>query len=155
MSFLPDAETLFQHAACGLLLCAEDGTILKANWTFCGWLGYAEHELVGKKKLQDQLAIGGRVFHQTHWRPLMQVQGSVAEVLLDVRQGQGDKLPMLFNAAAMLFLTVAAAPLVQLKVNFINLGISTIVGGLFFAGFIEAVKWIATKLMTPAATTAQ
>ncbi|WP_426077398.1 ATP-binding protein [Janthinobacterium sp. PSPC3-1] len=98
MTFLPDAETLFQHAACGLLLCADDGTILKANATFCGWLGYAEHELVSKKKLQDLLSIGGRVFHQTHWRPLMQMQGSVAEVLLDVRQRQGDKLPMLFNA---------------------------------------------------------
>lgn len=64
-------------------------------------------------------------------------------------------LPVLFNAAAMLFLTVAAAPLVQLKVNFINLGVSTVVGGIFFAVFIEAVKWIATKLMTPAATPAQ
>ena len=98
MTFLPDAETLFQHAACGLLLCATDGTILRANATFCTWLGYAEHELVSAKKLQDLLTIGGRVFHQTHWRPLMQVQGSVAEVLLDVRQCQGDKLPMLFNA---------------------------------------------------------
>lgn len=64
-------------------------------------------------------------------------------------------VPLLFNAAAMLFLTVAAAPLIQLKVNWINLGISTVVGGLFFAGFIEAVKWIATKLMTPASTPAQ
>lgn len=66
-----------------------------------------------------------------------------------------NAVPLLFNAAAMLFLTVAAAPLIQLKVNWINLGISTVVGGLFFAGFIEAVKWIATKLMTPAATPAQ
>lgn len=66
-----------------------------------------------------------------------------------------NALPLFFNAAAMLFLTVAAAPLVQLKVNFINLGISSVVGGLFFAGFIEVVKWIATKLMTPAATPAQ
>ena len=64
-------------------------------------------------------------------------------------------IPLLFNASAMLFLTVAAAPLIQLKVNFINLGISTVVGGIFFAGFIEAVKWIATRLMKPAATPAQ
>ena len=98
MTFLPDAETLFQHAACGLLLCASDGLILKANATFCGWLGHAEYEQVGEKKLQDLLSIGGRVFHQTHWRPLMQMQGSVSELLLDVRQRQGDKLPMLFNA---------------------------------------------------------
>ena len=98
MPSLPDAESLFQHAACGLLLCAPDGLILKANATFCGWLGYAETELLGEKKLQDLLSIGGRVFHQTHWRPLMQVQGSVSEVLLDVRPRHGDKLPMLFNA---------------------------------------------------------
>lgn len=66
-----------------------------------------------------------------------------------------NALPLLFNASAMLFLTVAAAPLIQLKVNWINLGISTVVGGIFFAVFIEAVKWIATKLMTPAATPAE
>ena len=69
---LPDANTLFQHAACGLLLCTADGTIVQANATFCGWLGYGAGELLGKKKLQDLLTIGGRVFHQTHWLPLMQ-----------------------------------------------------------------------------------
>ncbi|MGK5079919.1 hybrid sensor histidine kinase/response regulator [Janthinobacterium sp. HLX7-2] len=95
---LPDAHTLFQHAACGLLLCASDGLILQANATFCGWLGYAADELIGHKKLQDLLTIGGRVFHQTHWLPLMQVQGSVSEVLLDMRQHQGQAVPMLFNA---------------------------------------------------------
>ena len=98
MASLPDANTLFQHAACGLLLCASDGTILQANATFCGWLGYGAGELIGHKKLQDLLTIGGRVFHQTHWLPLMQVQGSVSEVLLDMRQRQGQSVPMLFNA---------------------------------------------------------
>lgn len=95
---LPDANTLFQHAACGLLLCTADGTIVQANATFCGWLGYGARELLGKKKLQDLLTIGGRVFHQTHWLPLMQVQGSVSEILLDMRQRQGQAIPMLFNA---------------------------------------------------------
>ena len=28
--------------------------------------------------------MGGRIFHQTHWAPLLQMQGSVAEVKLDV-----------------------------------------------------------------------
>src|SRR5450830_540110 len=95
---LPDANTLFQHAACGLLLCTADGTIVQANATFCGWLGYGAGELLGKKKLQDLLTIGGRVFHQTHWLPLMQVQGNVSEILLDMRQRQGQAIPMLFNA---------------------------------------------------------
>lgn len=59
-------------------------------------------------------------------------------------------LPFLFNAAAMLFLTVAAAPLIQLKVDFVELALSTVVGGLFFGAAIEALKRIAAKF-TPAA----
>jgi len=95
---LPHSDSLFQHAACGLLLCATDGTILKVNATFCGWLGYTAIDLLGKKKLQELLTIGGRIFHQTHWTPLMQVQGMASEVLLDMRQRQGQSVPMLFNA---------------------------------------------------------
>ena len=46
-------------------------------------------------------------------------------------------LPLVFNVAAMLYLTVAAAPLVQLKVDFVDFALATVAGGLFFAGFVE------------------
>jgi hypothetical protein len=61
-------------------------------------------------------------------------------------------LPFVFNASAMLFLTVAAAPLVQLKVDFVDLTLATVAGGLFFAGFVESVKWLAARLIKPAAS---
>ena len=54
-------------------------------------------------------------------------------------------LPTLFNAAAMLFLTVAAAPLIQLKIDFAELALATVVGGLFFGLAVEAIKRIAAK----------
>ena len=60
-------------------------------------------------------------------------------------------LPLLFNAAAMLFLTVAAAPLIELKIDFIELAMATAVGGLFFGDFVEAIKRIAAKFMPAAA----
>lgn len=60
-------------------------------------------------------------------------------------------LPFLFNAAAMLFLTVAAAPLIQLKINFVELALATVVGGLFFGAFVEAIKRIAARFMPAAA----
>ncbi|MGI4812914.1 MAG: PAS domain-containing protein [Janthinobacterium lividum] len=44
-SGLPD--TLFDHAACGLLLTEIDGTIRRVNTTFCQWLGYTPAELIG------------------------------------------------------------------------------------------------------------
>jgi hypothetical protein len=54
-------------------------------------------------------------------------------------------VPFLCNAATMLFLTVAAAPLVQLKVNFVELALATTVGGLFFGIAVEALNRIAAK----------
>ena len=94
---LPAPEALFDEAACGLLLTDPDGSIRRVNATFCRWLGRDAAELTGRR-VQDLLSIGARVFHQTHWAPLMQIQGSVAEVKLDAVHRDGRKIPMLFNA---------------------------------------------------------
>lgn len=59
--------------------------------------------------------------------------------------------PFVFNVSALLYLTVAAAPLVQLKVDFVDLALATVAGGFFFAGFVESVKWLAGRLIKPAA----
>lgn len=56
-------------------------------------------------------------------------------------------VPLFVNASTMLFVTIAAAPLVQLKVNWVELCLATVIGGLFFAVFVEAVKWLAAKLI--------
>ena len=94
---LPDGQRLFEHAACGLLVTDANGLIRKVNATFCGWLGFPHLELIGKRRIQDLFTIGGRVFHQTHLLPLLQMQGSVAEVQLDMRHSDGSALPMLLN----------------------------------------------------------
>ena len=94
---LPPEGMLFEHAACGLVVAATDGTILRANTTFCHWLGYASEELTGLRRMQDFFTMGGRVFHQTHCVPLLQVQGSVAEVQVDLLHRDRHRLPMLIN----------------------------------------------------------
>jgi sigma-B regulation protein RsbU (phosphoserine phosphatase) len=81
-----------------LLVTGSDGTILRVNRTFREWLGYADEELVQRMRLQDLLNMGGRIFHQTHWQPLMQIQGSVSEVKFEVIHKAGRKLPMVMNA---------------------------------------------------------
>ncbi len=58
-----------------------------------------------------------------------------------------NAVPFLFNPAAMLFLTVAAAPLIQLKVDFAELAVATVVGGVFFGAFVEALKRIAARFI--------
>lgn len=88
----------FDHAACGLLSTTADGTIVRVNATFCQWVGYRAEELLECRRVQDLLTVGGKVFHQTHWAPLLQIQRSVAEVKLDLRHRDGRKIPMLINA---------------------------------------------------------
>ncbi len=95
---LPDAQALYETAACGLLLTAADGTIRRANATFCGWIGRDADELVGRRRLQDLLTIGGRIFHETRWAPLLTMQGAVSEIKLDILHRDGRTVPLLMNA---------------------------------------------------------
>lgn len=54
-------------------------------------------------------------------------------------------LPIAINTSTMLFLTLAASPLVQLHVNWTELVLSIIFGGLFFGGVIEGLKRLTAK----------
>jgi hypothetical protein len=54
-------------------------------------------------------------------------------------------VPLAINAATTLFLTLAAAPLVQLHVNWGELVLSTAVGGLFFGAVAEGMKRLAGR----------
>lgn len=91
-----DVVELFEGAPCGLMVTDEDGRILRANRTFCDWLGYTGDELSGRL-FQNLLTVGGRIFHQTHWAPLMRLQGSVAEVKLSIVHRDRRQIIMLLN----------------------------------------------------------
>jgi sigma-B regulation protein RsbU (phosphoserine phosphatase) len=96
----PSAEVLswLDSAACGLLRTDAHGVITFANRTFCRWLGYARDELIGQQRFERLLTAGGRIFHQTHWMPLLQMQGSISEVKLDLLHVDGSTIPMVINA---------------------------------------------------------
>lgn len=93
------AEALYEHAPCGLLVTSADGTIRRVNTTFCSWTGYEPESLTGQRKLQNLMTVGGRIFQQTHWSPLLSLQGSVAEVKLEIIHRDGRIIPMMMNAA--------------------------------------------------------
>ena len=95
-SLIPDSQSLFDNAPCGLVVTREDGSILSANKTFCTWIGWEKTDLE-RRRFQDLLTMGGRIFHQTHWAPLIQMQGSVAEVKLDVVHRDKTLISMLLN----------------------------------------------------------
>ena len=92
------AEDLYEHAPCGYLSSYPDGRIAKVNQTFLTWTGYTREELVGERRFIDLLTAGGRIYHETHYAPLLRMQGSVRAIAMDVVRADGSRMPVLVNS---------------------------------------------------------
>jgi PAS domain S-box-containing protein len=89
---------LYEDAPCGYLSTAPDGTIRRVNRTFLAWSGYHSEDLVGRRRLYDLLPPGAKIYYETHYAPLLQMQGSVREIALEIVCADGRRLPVLVNA---------------------------------------------------------
>ena len=96
--FDESAEDLYEHAPCGYLSLLPDGIVGKVNATFLEWTGYSSAELVGKARFLDLLTVGGRIYYETHFQPLLRMQRQVREVAFDLMRRSGERLPVLVNA---------------------------------------------------------
>jgi len=92
------AEDLFEDAPCGYLTTRPDGTILRVNRTFEAWTGLSRERLLAGTRLQDLLSPGARIYHETHYAPLLQMQGSVREIAVEIVRADGSRLPALLNS---------------------------------------------------------
>ncbi|HVL52506.1 MAG TPA: SpoIIE family protein phosphatase [Actinomycetota bacterium] len=92
-----DADELYDRAPCGYLSTTPDGTIIKVNQTFLTWTGYSRDELVGRT-FAELLTAGGRIYHETHYAPMLQMQGTAREIALEVVKAGGERLPALVNS---------------------------------------------------------
>lgn len=92
------AEELYDHAPCGYLSTLLDGQIAKVNTTLLDWLGYKREELVGRKRFSDLLTVGGRLYHETHFSPLLHMQGEVKGIALDLKAADGSRLPVMVTS---------------------------------------------------------
>ncbi|MFD3546952.1 SpoIIE family protein phosphatase [Streptomyces sp. NPDC058655] len=93
------AEDLYEHAPCGYLSTLLDGQIAKINTTLLDWLGYRREDLIGRRHFSDLLTVGGRIYHETHFAPLLRMQGEVRGVAMDLRTADGRLLPVLVTSA--------------------------------------------------------
>ncbi|RKH48394.1 PAS domain-containing hybrid sensor histidine kinase/response regulator [Corallococcus sicarius] len=96
--FEESAEDLYENAPCGYLSTTPEGLIVKVNQTFLTWTGHTREALVGRKRFRELLAGAGRIFHETHYAPLLQMQGFVHELSLDLLCTHGRPLPALINS---------------------------------------------------------
>ena len=92
------AQELYEDAPCGYLSLLPDGTILRANRTFLRWTGYTAEKLFSGTRLQDLLPVPVKVFYETHYAPLLRMQGFIREMALDLVCANKQVLPVLVNA---------------------------------------------------------
>ncbi len=91
-----DAE-LYAEAPCGLLSAGSDGFIIRVNDTFLAWTGYSRDQLVGVRRFVDLLTVGGRLYHETHFMPSLQMQSTAREIAFEVVCADGERMPVLVN----------------------------------------------------------
>ncbi|WP_329575285.1 SpoIIE family protein phosphatase [Kitasatospora sp. NBC_01250] len=92
------AEELYEHAPCGYLSTLMDGTIAKINTTLLNWLGLDRSRVVGRMRFTDLLTVGGKLYHETHFAPLLQMKGEIGGIALDIKSVDGTRMPVLVTS---------------------------------------------------------
>ena len=100
-SYFENIEDIYQNSPCGFMSIYADGTIISVNDTLLNWLGFEREELIGDKKFQDLLTIGGKIYFQTHLSLLLQLEGVFQEISLEFMAKSLIKIPVLINANKM------------------------------------------------------
>ncbi|WP_412080446.1 PP2C family protein-serine/threonine phosphatase [Streptomyces sp. SCL15-6] len=98
-SMLEDSpDDLYDNAPCGYVSTLLDGHIAKINATLLGWLGYERGDLVGRRTFSDLLTVGGRLYHETHFAPLLRMKGEISGIALEMQAADGSRLPVLVTS---------------------------------------------------------
>jgi sigma-B regulation protein RsbU (phosphoserine phosphatase) len=78
-------------------VAGPDRSIVNVNATLLSWLGYERNALIGKP-FTDLLAVGSLMHYETHFAPLLQLQGQLAGVTVDLVAADGSRLPVFVTA---------------------------------------------------------
>jgi len=96
--FSEDLEDLYENAPCGYASIDPTGRLIRANHTFCVWTGFDAQEILGKR-IGELLSVASRIFYETHFAPLLRIQGFCNEAAFDFLKKDGTKFPVIANAA--------------------------------------------------------
>ncbi|HYD01766.1 MAG TPA: PAS domain S-box protein, partial [Phycisphaerales bacterium] len=91
-------EDLYDYAPCGYITTDPDGRIVRVNDTFLRWTGYSRQELLSGRRFQDLLTVPGRIFHDTHYAPLLRLHGTANEIAFDLLRPGRPPLPVFVNS---------------------------------------------------------
>ncbi|WP_307830861.1 SpoIIE family protein phosphatase [Rhodococcus sp. KRD162] len=92
-----DIEDLYENAPCGYLSVLPDMTIARLNATLAGWLGFEVDALIGTD-FTRLLTAGGRIHYETHFGPILQMNGQLDGIALDFVTSDRRRIPVFMTA---------------------------------------------------------
>lgn len=95
-----DLQDLYDHAPCGYHSLDPDGLIIAMNQTALDWLGYARHELVGRKHFVELMTPAGVERFKEQF-PIFIQKGHIHGLEFEIVRKNGAHFPVILNATAM------------------------------------------------------
>jgi phosphoserine phosphatase RsbU/P len=92
----PDAHQLLRSLPCAYVVFDDTGKIEFVNPFLCEALGYTAEELTGQS-FERVLTISSRLFYQTHFFPLLRLNGKLSEIFLMLRSKKAESIPFMIN----------------------------------------------------------
>lgn len=92
-----DYKAFYDEAPVGYFTTNASHIIINANRFFLDLVKKNADEVIGKMGLQDFLSIGGKMYFQTHYFPLLQLTGKIKEINLEILTQDKIKIPILIN----------------------------------------------------------
>ena len=94
-----DVEQLYERAPCGYLSTTRTGSSSRPTSRSSTWSGTSATTLVGRLRFADLLTGGGRIYHETHFAPMLRVAGTARAIALELVRSDRSRVPVLVNAA--------------------------------------------------------
>jgi signal transduction histidine kinase len=91
-------DPLLDRAPFGFLVARDDGYVEIANRTLAELLDTSVEKLIGRH-VDGLLTTASRIFYQSHFFPVLKLQGRVSEVYVSLLSASGGEVPVLLNAA--------------------------------------------------------
>ena len=82
----------------GFVAFSDTGEILNLNTTLLKLLDYPDKALLTGKSIESIFSIAGRIFCQTHFFPLLKLQGNANEIFFRLKTKEGKEVSVICNA---------------------------------------------------------
>jgi phosphoserine phosphatase RsbU/P len=92
-----DIVELYDNAPSGHASLALDGRVESVNLTLSRWLGHDRNMLRGKL-FTELLSVGSRIHYETHFAPLLQLEGKLAGITVELVAADGTRLPVFLSS---------------------------------------------------------